>query len=463
MIPTIDIQLDRLLALTRRYDRPGPRYTSYPTAPRFHDGVAARSYEQALSSLDALAELSLYVHLPFCRSLCNYCGCHMMVTQNREKIATYVDYVKREIDLISSRIDGSRRVVQVHWGGGTPTYLLPNEIVDLMQHIDARFDVSPDAEISIEADPRGLTTEHLVAARSVGFNRISFGVQDFNAEVQEAIGRVQPYELVARATDEARELGFEGISYDLIYGLPRQIPAGFAETVALARELRPDRLSVFSYAHVPWLKKHQVLINEEELPSAEDKLRMLVETTYSLATESEYLFLGMDHFALPSDALARSYVDGTMVRNFQGYSTPAGDALLAFGISGISQLPDVYAQNIKGLPSYYKSIDERRLPVFRGYVLDGDDHLRRDVIMQLMSRFEVDRTSIEAAYGIDFDHHFSDAVDELSAAIDDELLTDDGTRLRATELGRYFIRNLAMPFDRYLPKETSTPMYSRTI
>jgi oxygen-independent coproporphyrinogen III oxidase len=455
--------IDRLLDLARRYDRPGPRYTSYPTAPQFHAGVEAGSYGSALSRLDRDAALSLYVHLPFCRSLCHYCGCHMMVTQNREKIARYVGYVKREIDLIAGMVDGDHPVVQVHWGGGTPTFLEPAEITDLMSHISDRFDFRADAEVSIEADPRGLTTAHVMAAREAGFNRISFGVQDFDEEVQEAIGRVQPLELVREATENAREAGFSGISYDLIYGLPHQTARSFARTVETAMDLRPDRLSVFSYAHVPWLKKHQQLIDTNALPSPADKIRMLLETTETLTTEGPYTYIGMDHFALPQDPLARALQDGTMERNFQGYSTEAGDALLAFGISGISQLPDVYLQNIKALPAYYAALDEGRAPVFRGYELDGDDILRRTVIMQMMCRFAIDRAHVEQAFDIAFDTYFETALQELEGPLQDGLLTDDGNTLRATEVGRYFVRNLAMPFDRYLKGTESKPMYSRTV
>lgn len=458
-VPTIDT----LMHLAHRYDRPGPRYTSYPTAPQFHADVQDADYDSALRALSPDCELSLYVHLPFCRSLCNYCGCHMMVTQNREKIARYVDYVKREIDLVSERLAGGQSVVQLHWGGGTPTYLEPHEIVDLMDHMRRRFNIAPHAEVSIEADPRGLTEDHVLAARTSGFNRISFGVQDFDSEVQEAIGRVQPLDLVAQATESARKAGFSGISYDLIYGLPHQSPTSFARTVDTAMALRPDRLSVFSYAHVPWLKKHQQLIDEALLPSPDAKLQMLAETTDRLSGDGPYVFVGMDHFALPDDTLARALDNGTMERNFQGYSTAAGDALLAFGISGISQLPSVYLQNIKALPPYYRAIDEGRLPVYRGYSLDDDDIMRRDVITQMMCRFEIDRVRVSADYGIDFDETFAGAIAELEPAIRDGLVTDDGRHLRATNLGRYFVRNLAMPFDRYLSTAPSSPMYSRTI
>jgi oxygen-independent coproporphyrinogen III oxidase len=455
--------IDRLLRLSRRYDRPGPRYTSYPTAPQFHSEVGGADYDQALGSLSSDAQLSLYVHLPFCRSLCNYCGCHMMVTQNRAKIARYVDYVKREIDLVAGKLSGGQSVVQLHWGGGTPTFLEPFEISDLMTHMRSRFDLAPDAEVSIEADPRGLTEEHVHAARESGFNRISFGVQDFDVQVQNAIGRVQPLELVSRATDAARRAGFLGISYDLIYGLPLQTPESFSRTVETAMELRPDRMSVFSYAHVPWLKKHQQLIDEALLPSPDAKLRMLAETTEQLSGDGPYVFIGMDHFALPNDPLARALLDGTMERNFQGYSTAAGDALLAFGISGISQLPSVYMQNIKALPPYYQAIDEGRLPVFRGYTLDEDDVMRRDIIMQMMCRFEIDKMRISTKYEIDFDDVFADAIEQLQPAVDDGLVIDDGRYIRATEIGRYFVRNLAMPFDRYLSTAPPSPMYSRTV
>ena len=459
MNDVVDFPLD----LARKYNRPGPRYTSYPTAPRFHTRYGRQDFIADLAGESASDEpLSLYLHLPFCRSLCNYCGCHMLVTHRPEKISAYVDSLMQEIGATAARLGGRRSAVQVHWGGGTPTYLAPEEIDRLMSHVASVFDILPEAEVSIEADPRGLTREHIDAARRSGFNRISFGVQDLDAGVQAAIGRIQPYELVAQATEWSREAGFDGISYDLIYGLPRQTRDTFAATTEQVIELCPDRLSVFSYAHVPWMKKHQALINESELPSTEEKLLMLVDTSQRLV-EAGYDFVGMDHFARPEDSLAEARRNGTMQRNFQGYSTHAGHGLLGFGTSSISQLDGAYAQNEKDLRAYYDAVDAGEPPVYRGYQLTEEDRLRREVIMSIMCRFELDERRIEDEFGVEFREHFANALEDLPELQDDGLIirTDDG--FVVTETGRYFVRNIAMPFDGYLKEAASGPKYSKTI
>lgn len=461
MTKTIDFPLE----LAHKYNRPGPRYTSYPTAPRFHEGYTGDDFIADIR-LESRQDdpLSLYVHLPFCRSLCHYCGCHMMVTHRPERISKYVDYVMREIELVAGELGGRRSASQVHWGGGTPTYLSPHEIESLMNHLSRHFHVLPDAEVSIEADPRGLTREHLEAARRAGFNRISFGVQDFDPDVQLAIGRVQPAHLVETATKMARDLGFDGVSYDLIYGLPHQTPDRFARTTELVLELRPDRLSIFSYAHVPWMKKHQQLIDESLLPSTDDKLRILVDTATTLTDVGGYAFIGMDHFALPGDSLAKALRDGTMQRNFQGYSTHAGRSLIGFGTSSISQLHGAYAQNEKDLRRYYGAVDRGESPVFRGYRLSDDDKLRRRVIMDIMCRFELDFRAVEADFGIDFGSYFDDALEQLGEAESDGLVTMTDQGLRVTDVGRFLVRNVALPFDRYFSSPADRgATYSKTI
>lgn len=456
------------LHLVQKYNRPGPRYTSYPTAPHFHEEFGpddALATIRRSNAAPGSGDLSVYVHLPFCRSLCFYCGCHMMVTHRPEKIARYLDYLEREIDLVSREIAGDRRAVQVHWGGGTPTYLAPEEIERLMNHLSARFDVAPGAEVSIEADPRGLTEAHLEAARRAGFNRISFGVQDLDPEVQRAIGRVQPFETVARATETARALGFDGISFDLIYGLPHQTVERFARTVDAVLGLAPDRLSVFSYAHVPWMKKHQTVIDTAWLPSPEEKLRILLMTTEKLTGTGGYRYVGMDHFARPGDTLAQALDAGTMQRNFQGYSTHGGNELYGFGLSAISQFEEAYAQNEKELPRYYEAIDAGRLPVQRGYRLTDDDRLRRYVIMRLMSHFTLHLPGVEARFGIRFREAFAGALEALAPLEADGLVTITDDRISVTETGRFLIRNVAMPFDAYLaqPDAATRPTYSQTV
>lgn len=453
--------------LVRKYNRPGPRYTSYPTAPHFHDGFGP---DEALASIRrsntgaGREDLSLYVHLPFCRSLCYYCGCHMMVTHRPEKIARYLEYLEREIEIVSREVASDRRVVQVHWGGGTPTYLAPEQIEGLMAVIRERFDVAAGAEVSIEADPRGLTEAHVEAARRAGFNRISFGVQDLDPEVQLAIGRVQPLEVVAQSTAWARQYGFDGISYDLIYGLPHQTVERFLRTVDEVITLAPDRISVFSYAHVPWLKKHQRAIDTDLLPSPEEKFQILLATTERLTGDGGYRYIGMDHFARPDDSLAAACDAGTMQRNFQGYSTHAGAELYGFGVSAISQHEDAYAQNEKDLVRYYDAIDGERLPVERGYRITEDDRLRRFVIMRLMSHFSLSIPLVEERFGIRFHETFAGALDALAPMVDDGLVTITPDRIAVTEAGRFFIRNVAMPFDAYLQQETpSRPTYSQTV
>jgi oxygen-independent coproporphyrinogen III oxidase len=456
-------------ALVQKYNRPGPRYTSYPTAPHFDEAFGAGDFVAAArrSRADAAqADLSLYVHLPFCRSLCYYCGCHMMVTSRPEKIERYLDYVEREVELMSALVARGRRVVQVHWGGGTPTYLEPAQIERLMSILVRQFEIAPGAEISIEADPRGLTEAHLEASRRAGFNRISFGVQDLDHEVQAAIGRVQPLETVARVTEHARKLGFDGISYDLIYGLPHQTTERFAVTMDHVLALAPDRVSIFSYAHLPSLKKHQSVIDTALMPPPEEKLEILLMASEKLTGPGGYRYIGMDHFALPSDSLTAALDAGTMQRNFQGYSTHAGSELYAFGISAISQLDDAYAQNEKGLKEYYAALDAGRLPIYRGYRLTEEDDLRRHVIMRLMSTFGLDIPKVEARCGIRFAEHFADALEALEEPAADGLVRLSGERIEVTEAGRFFIRNIAMPFDAYLAKgagATVQPRYSQTI
>lgn len=456
------------LELVRKYNRPGPRYTSYPTAPQFDRSFGPEEFLIETSRSNAgLAggDLSIYVHLPFCRSLCHYCACHMMVTHRPEKIEQYLGYLEREIDLVSNHLTEGRSVVQVHWGGGTPTYLAPDQIERLMGHIARRFSISSDAEVSIEADPRGLTEAHLDSARRAGFNRISFGVQDFDPQVQQAINRIQPEELVADATEIARKLGFSGVSYDLIYGLPQQTLATFEDTVRRAIALSPDRISIFSYAHVPWMKKHQRLIDESRLPVPEEKLQMLLLATRMLTGEGGYRYIGMDHFARPDDSLARAQETGTMQRNFQGYSTRAGAELHAFGISGISQLHGAYAQNVLGLPEYYEAIDAGRPAIYRGYRLNADDLLRRHVVMRVMCDFKLDMSDVERQFGISFGDYFADALEELRPMEEDGLLSVTTNHIQVNELGRYFIRNIAMPFDAYLKRQnvSAQPRYSQAI
>jgi oxygen-independent coproporphyrinogen-3 oxidase len=459
---TFDINLD----LLKKYDQPGPRYTSYPTAPQFTEAFGPTEFRQEITESNSNGkptDLSLYFHIPFCDTLCYFCGCHMLITHNRNRIDEYVDYLSREIALVSRLQKPGRRVAQVHWGGGTPTYLSPEQITRLTKAICHHFELTADAEVSVEIDPRGLTREHLVALRQGGFNRASLGVQDFDPVVQKAVNRIQSCEETRWTVDTLRELGFGSINLDLIYGLPFQTEDSFTHTLDSIIGINPDRLAVFNYAHVPWMKKHQRVIKSETLPRPEQKLRILKRTIEKL-TEAGYVYIGMDHFARPEDELAVAQKAKTLYRNFQGYSTRAGCDLYAFGISGISQLQNVYAQNLKDIPPYYQRLNNHQLATCRGYKLTGDDHLRRYVIMRLMCDMSLDKREVEKKFSINFDDYFSDALIKLEEFRRDDLLTLDADMIQITPFGRLFIRNIAMAFDAYLDKNPSTRnIYSRTV
>jgi oxygen-independent coproporphyrinogen-3 oxidase len=459
---TFDLNLDVL----RKYDRPGPRYTSYPTAPQFHEDFGAEAFfaEIMHSNQNRGRErgLSLYFHLPFCDTLCYFCACNMLITHNPRRIEQYLDHLEQEIAMTSRLIDRDRKVEQLHWGGGTPTYLAPEQTARLGRAIHRHFSFAHDAEVSVEIDPRGLERAHLVALREADFNRASLGVQDFNHEVQVAVNRVQPYELTNWTVETLRELGFSSINLDLIYGLPYQTEKTFAETLDTILTMQPERLAIFNYAHVPWLKKHQRMIPTDKLPSPEMKLRMLKRTIETLHAAG-YVYIGMDHFAKPDDELAVAQREGLLYRNFQGYSTHAHCDLYAFGITGISMLENVYAQNVKELGHYYKRLDERQLPTARGYRLSWDDQLRRHVINKLMCDMRLDLRALSKEFSIDAHEYFQSALARLRECEDDGLLTIDDEAIEVSLLGRLLIRNVAMAFDAYLPEQQTQPLYSRTV
>lgn len=452
--------------ILKKFNQPGPRYTSYPTAPVFSPDFTAEDFKREIveTNMDAApTDLSLYFHFPFCDTLCYFCGCNMMVTQKREHIAEYNDYLKKEIDLLVPMISEKRKVEQMHWGGGTPTYLTPDEIRDIGNYIKSRFDFSQDIEASVEIDPRGLTREHMEALREVGFNRTSFGVQDFNPQVQEAVNRIQSEELTRQTVEWARELGFQSINLDLIYGLPHQTLETFTETIEKIIAISPDRIAVFNYAHVPWLKKHQVLIKAEDLPSPDERLQILKMTIERLMAAG-YEYIGMDHFALPSDELAVAQKNGTLYRNFQGYSTKAGCDVYAFGLSAISQFQNIYAQNLKRLPDYYKRVDSDDAATAVGYRMTFDDHVRKETINQLMCNLEISKRAIEAQFGIDFEDYFASDIPKLEVFVQDGLLEIDEDKIRVIGSGILVIRNIAMCFDAYLEKMMKEkPVFSKTV
>jgi oxygen-independent coproporphyrinogen-3 oxidase len=451
--------------LLKKYSRPGPRYTSYPTAPVFSEDFTADDYLEEIRRTNSLRQpppLSLYFHIPFCDTLCYFCGCNMMVTRDRAKINQYVQYVKKEMDLLRPLIADDRMVSQIAWGGGTPTYLHPDEIRDLAQHTRELFPFDPNIEAGVEIDPREMTRDHLVALKEGGFNRISMGVQDFNPKVQEAVNRIQPEDMTRQVLDWAHEVGFDSVNLDLIYGLPFQTVDSFEETLERIIDIDPDRIAVFNYAHVPWMKKHQSLIREEDLPTPEEKLRITVRTIERL-NEAGYLYIGMDHFAKPDNELAVAQANKSLYRNFQGYTTHAGTDLYGFGITSIGQFDRMYAQNLKTLNEYYASIDAGRPATHVGYRLSDDDLLRRDVIMKLMCDFEIDKRAIEKEWNIVFDEYFADAYDRLQELVDDGLATVTDERITVDGMGILVIRNAAMAFDAYLPKQTEKPLFSKTV
>ncbi len=453
------------LSKFKKYDRPGPRYTSYPTAPHFNESFKAGDYLDEIVKTnygDNLPGLSLYTHLPYCDTLCYFCGCNMIITRNRERVSEYISYVKKEIDLLRAYLLPDRKVVQYHWGGGTPTHLTADEINSLASYIKDSFNFTPGSENSCEIDPRGLTKEHLAALRSNGFNRISMGVQDFNEKVQKAVNRIQPEDMTRQVVDWVRELGFYSINLDLMYGLPFQTFESFESTVDKIIDVSPDRIAVFNYAHVPWMKKHMALIHEEDLPAPEVKLNILKMTIEKL-TSAGYVFIGMDHFAKPDDELSVALSQKKLHRNFQGYSTHAGADLYSFGITAISQLNNIYSQNFKTEKEYYKSLDEETLPIAKGYRLTEDDHIRRHVIMRIMCDFELDMKSVEQKFGINFREYFKAGLDTLKDMEDDGLLKISGDKIEIFPTGKLLIRNIAINFDGYIERKQDTAKYSRTV
>jgi oxygen-independent coproporphyrinogen-3 oxidase len=458
-------EIDFDIELIKKYDQPGPRYTSYPTAPHFHEGFTAESYLDEIVRTNTGAvkpPLSLYFHLPFCDTLCYFCGCNMIITRNRDRIKEYIKYVKNEIDLLRTYLDVDRPVTQLHWGGGTPTHLDPDEIYDLVSYINKSFKIDPAIEAGCEIDPRGLTREHLEALRSGGFNRISMGVQDINPTVQKAVNRIQPEEMTRQVVQWVRELGFTSINLDLMYGLPFQTKEEFIKTVKTTVDISPDRLAVFNYAHVPWMKKHMGLIKPEDLPKPEEKLHILGATIEELVG-SGYVFIGMDHFAKPDDEMAIALRDKKLYRNFQGYSTNAGADLYGFGITSISQIGRVYAQNLKKEKEYFDSLNDEKLPVNKGIYLSDDDLLRRDVITKIMCDFELNFNYFESKYKIDFNEYFASSLNNLREMESDGLLKIQSDGLAVSNKGRLLIRNIAMRFDGFIERKEDQGRYSRTV
>ncbi len=451
--------------LLARYDRPGPRYTSYPTAPEFTADFGPGDYAERLARAAERPgdPLSLYVHVPFCERRCHFCGCHVVITRREDVVRKYLDHLKVEIDRVADALGGRNQVLQLHFGGGTPTHLTPDELREVAGHLKGRFSLLPGAEVAIEADPRVTTSAHVDALAELGFNRLSMGVQDFTPEVQEAIGREQSWDQTLDLYRHARARGIEEINIDLVYGLPRQTVESFRRNLEEVIRLEPGRAAVYSYAHVPWIRPNQKRIEEGDLPDRETKFALFAAAIEAF-TGAGYLQIGMDHFARPTDELAQARLKGTLTRNFMGYTVKAAPDMIAFGVSGIGEAAGAYVQNAKKLSDYYRVLGEGRLPVEKGFLLSDDDYLRRYVIHTLMCNFELDTEAVRERFGVDFDAYFAAELKELEATVEPSFYERRGSRMVVLPLGQLFIRNLVMVFDRYLKSASrEKPIFSRTV
>ena len=453
------------LDLIRRLDRNGPRYTSYPTADRFVDTFGVDAYKQAAARLNvggAHRDLSLYVHLPFCNTICFYCACNKVVTRDHSKGNTYLDYLYREIDMQSELFAADPRVTQMHWGGGTPTFFGTEELLALFAHLRSRFEFSAKGEYSIEIDPRTVNAQRVQALQEMGFNRVSLGVQDFDPEVQRAVNRVQSEARTLEVIDAARRYGIESVNIDLIYGLPKQSLESYNRTLDRVIAAQPDRIAIYNYAHLPARVKSQRRIQAADLPSPDVKLKLLDLCAQRL-TEAGYVYIGMDHFAKPNDSLAVAQRSGRLQRNFQGYSTHAECDIVGLGVSAIGAIGPTYSQNQRDLQAYYDSLDRGVLPVMRGMNLTADDLLRRAVIMGLMCHFALSKEAIEVAYLVDFDRYFAAELEHLADLEAEGLLELEDRWINVTPKGRMLIRNICMVFDKYLRHEEESGRYSKVI
>jgi oxygen-independent coproporphyrinogen-3 oxidase len=451
-------------AILEKYNRPGPRYTSYPTAPVWKDDFGPDDLEKYYARAEQSATpLSVYMHIPFCENLCLFCACTVSIQKDKKVAIPYLNALKREIDHVGKHVSRERPVIQFHWGGGTPTYLTVSQMEDLFHYTHDRFSFAPDAEIGIEVDPRVTSRAQLESLRRLGFNRLSMGIQDFEPKVQETIHRVQPYEMTRDLILASREIGFQSINIDLIYGLPYQTADSFRATIDQALTLLPDRVAMFSYAHVPWLKKQQGSL-EAHLPEGREKFRIF-RIGLQKFLDAGYLYIGMDHFARPGDELAVAQQNRTLHRNFQGYTTKAGADLYGMGVSAISSIGEAYAQNRREVADYESSVATRGIATMRGYRLSADDLLRRAVIGRLLCHTVVPKHEIESEFGIVFNEYFAPELLRLESAQDEGLVALSTDEIRVTSLGRIFIRNVAMTFDRYLHEQQmdQRPLFSKTL
>jgi oxygen-independent coproporphyrinogen III oxidase len=447
-----------------QYSKPGPRYTSYPTALEFNDAFGYEAYLAKLHAQSPQSPLSLYFHLPFCKNACYFCGCNVVFTSKEDKKEQYIDYLLREMEILSNHIDTSRPVIQLHFGGGTPTFFDADQLDRIITAIKSHFkNFTNDAEISCEIDPRHINEEQMKVMSDAGFNRVSFGIQDFDEKVQVAVHRVQPYEITKAAMDLARKYNMVSVNVDLIYGLPYQSLETFKKTLQLSVSLNPDRFAVFNYAHVPWLKKTMRKIDETTLPLPAEKLAIM-RYTIDYMESNGYKMIGMDHFAKPEDELFKAIEKGELHRNFQGYTTKGGADLIGIGLTSIGEGTDYYAQNHKEMESYEAAIDAGKLPFERGVALNEDDRIRQYVIMELMSNFKLDIQRFESLYKVDFKTYFATALESLKPFVNDELVTISTASIECSPTGTLLIRNIAMAFDAYMHVHAkSDKTFSKTV
>jgi oxygen-independent coproporphyrinogen-3 oxidase len=451
--------------LIRRFDKLGPRYTSYPTADRFHAEFTEPLYTEYLAQRAKPGSqnppLSIYVHLPFCESLCYFCACNKIITQDRSRTTEYLRYLAKEMALVTQHLGPDRRTAQLHFGGGTPTFLSPDELRELMAMLRSHFNFLPDAELGIEIDPRTVNDGTMTMLAELGFNRTSFGVQDFDPAVQQSVNRIQPYEMVEKAVTASRKAGFESVNADLIYGLPKQSLESFNRTLDRVIELAPERIALYNYAHLPSRFKAQRLIVEADLPSAELRLQIFLMSVRRLL-DAGYIYIGLDHFSKPDDELNKARLDKSLHRNFQGYTTRADCDLIGFGVSAIGKVGHSYSQSVRTVKAYYEHLDADQLPIEKGFALSPDDVLRRQVIMELMCSGPVNFAAINAAHGIDFCSYFAQELSQLTMYEEAELITVDENSISVTPKGRMFVRAVGMVFDKYLAQQTSAK-YSKLI
>ncbi len=447
-----------------KYSKPGPRYTSYPTAPEFTEQFSQEDLKEYYNSQSDDRNLSLYIHLPFCRSACYFCGCNVIFTSKEDKKVKYLEYLQKELNILKEHLNTNRVVTQMHFGGGTPTFFSPEQMQEVISMLKKTFpNFSDDAEISCEVDPRFFTKEHMDVLKAGGFNRLSFGVQDLNEEVQKTIHRIQPYETTQNVMNIAREAGIKSINIDLIYGLPHQNRQTFHETIEQIIKLNPDRLAVFNYAHVPWLMKTMRKFDESTFAPPSEKLEILKDTI-EFFTSNGYNMVGMDHFAKPEDELFKAIEKGELHRNFQGYTTKGGADLIGIGVTSIGNGVDYYAQNFKDLKQYEAAIDNGELPIFKGYRLSEDDILRQYVIMELMSNFSLNIKRVEENFKIDFYDYFKEDIKALDEFIEADLVSIENDKISVSQTGTMLIRNICMPFDAYLKKVPENKRrFSKTI